>query len=44
MNIDANIVEIYYFVDDFVKKYSKIIKMLVLVQMMAKKHRNKPIF
>lgn len=26
MNIDANIVEIYYFVDDFVKEYSKIIK------------------
>lgn len=42
MNIDANIVEIYYFVDDFVKEYSKIIKNACISSNDGKKHRNKP--
>ena len=39
MNIDANIVEIYYFVDDFVKEYSKIIKNKTLVLHLLIQHR-----
>ena len=43
MDIDANIVEIYY-VDDFVKEYSKTIKNTCIGSNDVKKHRNKPFY
>jgi hypothetical protein len=42
MNIETNIVEIYYFADDFSKEYSKMIKNSRLVPDDGKKHRDKP--